>query len=79
MESSFMFRLWFMQKDITSHISSTRPNLVYGVMNKDLGIRDENMRKSLPLHYLQNLHYSLSRIPQSLFMLQDRDTLPDCL
>ena len=40
-----MYRLWCMQRDITSQVVGTRPNLLYVLIEEDLGVRDENMRK----------------------------------
>ena len=44
METSFMNRLWFVQRDITSQIGSVGPTPVCGLITTDLGILDENMR-----------------------------------
>ena len=38
MKTSFMSRLWFVERDITSQIGSVRPNPVCGRINTDLGV-----------------------------------------
>ena len=45
MKTSFMYRLWFVERDITSQIGSVRPNPVCGRINTDLGVSDESMRR----------------------------------